>query len=141
MADLLRRFGALGEAAARRFGAQAAAGLAYLHRHGAAHGGLTCGNILVGGDGGARLADYGVARAVGRALRQQVEGAGLLALAPEAVRREGAGAAGDVWALGCCVWEMARGAPPFSADAVFRMAQVRIYKYASRLTCIPCQTP
>jgi hypothetical protein len=124
VADLLHRFGPLGEPTARRFAAHAAAGLAYLHRHGGAHGGLTCANLLVGAGGVARLADYGAARAVGRALRQPVEGAALLALAPEAVWREAGGAPADVWALGCCVWEMAAGAPPFTADAVFQMAQV-----------------
>ncbi len=86
---------------------------------------LTRVRTQVGGDGVARLADFGAARAVGRALRLPLEGAALLTLAPEMVRREAGWAAADVWALGCCVWEMATGAPLFTADAVFRMAQAR----------------
>jgi serine/threonine protein kinase len=71
-----------------------------------------------------RLADFAAARVAG----PRAEGAGLLSLAPEAVRREGGGAAADVWALGCLVWEMAVGAPPFSFEGVLRMAQASVQR-------------
>ena len=60
---LLARRGALGEAEARRLGRDVAEGLAFLHRHGAAHLRLTCANVLLSAAGAARLSDYATAGA------------------------------------------------------------------------------
>ena len=60
LAALLRRFGALRPPLARRFVAQAAAGLGYLHRHGVVHDDLKPANCILAAAGGEiRLADYG----------------------------------------------------------------------------------
>ena len=93
LAQLLARRGALGEAEARPLARQVAAGLSFLHRHGAVHLRLTCGNCLLcsgGGGGGGeftvRLSDYWVAGAVSRWRRGAALEGAFWYSAPEVLR-------------------------------------------------------
>jgi len=68
-------------------------------------------NILVGADGVARLADFGVAKAAGR-LHTTQEGRvkGKVAyMAPEQVRAEPLDRRADIWAAGVVAWEVLAG--------------------------------
>ncbi len=76
-------------------------------------------NVLVGGDGCARVVDFGVAKAAGR-LQTTSEGQvkGKVAyMAPEQLRGLAVDARADVYALGVVLWEMLTGARLFSADS------------------------
>jgi hypothetical protein len=59
LATMLRRYGTLQPPLARRFSAQVAAGLGYLHRHGVVHGDLKPANCVLDRGGAVRLADFG----------------------------------------------------------------------------------
>jgi len=100
--------------------------LDYAHGHGVVHRDIKPANILLSG-GHAMVADFGVARAVGSADDGRLTRTGtsvgtLLYLSPEQAggTRELDGRA-DQYALGCVVFEMLGGAPPFTGptgDAV-----------------------
>ncbi|CAL4954949.1 unnamed protein product [Urochloa decumbens] len=112
--EAARNGGRLGERDVRRYAADLARGLAYLHGESVVHGDVKAANAVVGGDGCAKLADFGCARA---AAGCDLPVAGTPAfMAPEVARGEEQGPAADVWALACTVIEMATGAAPWSGD-------------------------
>ncbi|MHA4776676.1 serine/threonine-protein kinase [Streptomyces sp. MSC1_001] len=100
--------------------AHAAAGLAAAHRQGVVHRDIKPGNLLVDGDGTVKLADFGIARFVddpSAALTTtgQIVGTGLY-LAPERALGQPASPASDVYSLGCVLYQLLTGRPPFRAD-------------------------
>ncbi|MFB7447002.1 protein kinase [Streptomyces sp. NPDC056194] len=100
--------------------AHAAAGLAAAHRQGVVHRDIKPGNLLIDGEGTVKLADFGIARFVddpSAALTTtgQIVGTGLY-LAPERALGQPASPASDVYSLGCVLYQLLTGRPPFRAD-------------------------
>ncbi len=112
---------------------QAGEGLLAAHRSGLIHRDFKPGNVLVGDDGRARVADFGLAarrgelphseelRAVPTLLTSTVAGAGSLVgtpayMSPEQVRRADATAHSDQFAFGVALYEALYGARPFRGD-------------------------
>jgi class 3 adenylate cyclase/tetratricopeptide (TPR) repeat protein len=99
-------------------GAQVCAGLAHAHANGVVHRDLKPGNVWLAEDGTVKLGDFGLAMAAGRS-RITLEGMMLGTvgyMAPEqAVGRE-VDARADLYALGCVLYEMVTGRPPFLGD-------------------------
>lgn len=93
-----------------------ASGLDALHRAGLLHRDVKPANVMLGEDGAAALADFGLARAeADTVLTQAGKVAGTVDyLAPEAIRGETVGPRADVYALGCVAYECATGRPPFA---------------------------
>ena len=96
--------------------------LAFLHGEGIVHGDLKPDNVVLQGDDKPVLVDFGVMRrfagAGGReALELENEGAGTLAyMAPEQMRTTEIDARADLYAVGCILYEMVCGRPPFLDD-------------------------
>jgi hypothetical protein len=97
-----------------------ASGLAYLHKSGIVHRDLKPPNVLVSSDGLVKIADFGIARALGATRITQAGGLmGTLSyMAPEAVAEDDAGPPADVWALGLILYEMLTGALPYRAETL-----------------------
>lgn len=121
LARLLTRSGAQSAERVARMAAQAAAGLAAAHRQGIVHRDIKPGNLLLDADGTLKIGDFGIARFVddpGAALTAtgQIVGTSLY-LAPERALGKPAGPASDVYALGCVLYQLLTGRPPFQADS------------------------
>lgn len=93
-----------------------AAGLAAAHARGIVHRDIKPGNVLLAGDGRARVTDFGVARIEGG--HHSTKTAGVIGtpayMSPEQVRGLPTDHRTDIWSLGCVMYEMLTGRPPFS---------------------------
>ncbi|KAG2626025.1 hypothetical protein PVAP13_3KG318700 [Panicum virgatum] len=136
LADAAARCGGrLPERDAAAYAADVARGLAYVHGAGLVHGDVKPRNVVIGGDGRAKLADFGCARRAGAA-GAPIGGTPAF-MAPEVARGEGQGPAADVWALGCTVIEMATGRAPWSGVVGDVLAAVRLIGYTDAAPEVP----
>ena len=95
-----------------KIGAQMADALAYAHREGVVHRDVKPGNVLLGSDGRARLADFGIARLIGDTVRHTKTGHAIgtpAYLSPEQVLGDEVTPAADVYSLGLVLLEALTG--------------------------------
>jgi eukaryotic-like serine/threonine-protein kinase len=118
--DRLQREGQLPVDMAVDLACQVALALDYAHHEGVVHRDLKPENILLS-DGQALVADFGIAKALSAAGEAQLTGTGMAVGTPAYMSPEQAGGGqvdgrSDLYALGCVVYEMLAGEPPFSGS-------------------------
>ncbi|ADB30409.1 serine/threonine protein kinase [Kribbella flavida DSM 17836] len=99
---------------------QAAAGLAAAHRQDIVHRDVKPGNLLLTPDGTVKITDFGIARFLTDTTTTltatgQVLGTSFY-LAPERATGQPAGKPSDIYALGCVLYQLVTGHPPFQGD-------------------------
>jgi eukaryotic-like serine/threonine-protein kinase len=104
-----------------RIARDVASALSYAHEHGIVHRDIKPENVLLAGGGAeAVVTDFGIARAVSAAGKDDLTGAGIAIGTPDYMSPEQASAAttldgrSDIYSLGCLLYEMLVGHPPFS---------------------------
>ncbi|MGI5347151.1 protein kinase domain-containing protein [Streptomyces sp. CA-250714] len=125
-AELAETGGPLPVEEACRYVRQAAAGLAAAHSAGVVHGDVEPGNLLLA-ESGVKVADFVLARAAGQADAASSDSGDSLEtssyLAPECGMGASAAPAADVYGLGCVLYELLCGRPPFTGKASAVAAQ------------------
>ncbi|MCP4446337.1 MAG: serine/threonine protein kinase [Myxococcales bacterium] len=99
----------------RRVATQLADALTAMHGLGYAHGDLSPGNVLLGGDGAVFLVDFGASTQLGHC-QSQPQGT-FSYMSPEQVRGEIMDAHSDVFSLATLLWECTSGQKIFSREA------------------------
>jgi len=118
--------------------------LEHAHSHGIVHRDLKPSNIFLSTEGHVKLGDFGVARDIGSGRRI---GEGLAVgtapyMAPEQIRGE-ANIDGrlDLYALGCVIFEMVSGRPPFTGNMPEEVKRKHLIKPAPDLKAVTPQCP
>ena len=113
-----------------RYGTQIADALAHAHTRGVIHRDLKTANIVISGQGSAKVLDFGLARRIevrgGDEATKSIELAessvllGTLAyVAPEVLLGQAADVRSDIWALGVVLYEISTGELPFKGRNEF----------------------
>jgi serine/threonine-protein kinase len=114
---VLQAKGPLPEEECRRLGAGVAEALAFAHDKRILHRDVKPGNVLLGADAAPRVADFGLAKVAAATTSRPTTGNLVgtpIYLPPEVIQRRKADHRGDLYSLGCLLYEMAAGEPPFA---------------------------
>lgn len=137
LADRLASAGALAPREVAAIGSQTASGLAAAHRQNVIHRDIKPANLLLAPDGTVKVVDFGIARladdtAAGLTSAGMIVGS-VSYLAPERALGKDAGPASDMYALGCVLYELLVGHPPFRADTPTAL----LYQHVQELPAPP----
>ncbi|MER7007318.1 protein kinase [Dactylosporangium sp. NPDC000555] len=115
-----------------RLAEQVCDALAAAHDAGVVHRDVKPANILIGGEDRVKVCDFGIARVTDRAQTALTAPATVIGtsayMAPEQVLGEPADARSDLYALGCVLYAMLAGRPPFVADSPVQVALQQVHE-------------
>jgi serine/threonine-protein kinase len=143
--DLLVAQGRIALGRALRLTRESADALDYAHRQGVVHRDVKPENILLD-EGHAIVADFGVARAVSAAADTNLTQAGMMVgtpayMSPEQASDTPVDGRCDIYALGCVLFEMLAGQPPFTGSTPIAIIAQRITGPAPRLGAAGASVP
>ncbi|NWR50731.1 STK36 kinase, partial [Regulus satrapa] len=125
--QILEDDGSLPEDQVQAIAAQLISALYYLHSHRILHRDMKPQNILLGKDGVVKLCDFGFARAMSihTMVLTSIKGTPLY-MSPELVEERPYDHTADLWSVGCILYELFVGTPPFYTNSIFQLVSLII---------------
>ncbi|XP_071450812.1 serine/threonine-protein kinase fused [Hetaerina americana] len=123
---ILGKEGYLPEHRVREIACDLVSALYYLHSHRVLHRDLKPQNVLLHSeDGGAKLCDFGFARnmTTGTHVLTSIKGTPLY-MAPELIDERPYDHNADLWSLGCIIYELLVGSPPFCTTSILHLVRL-----------------
>ncbi|KAM9248984.1 serine/threonine-protein kinase 36 isoform 2-T2 [Dugong dugon] len=123
--QILEDDGKLPEDQVQAIAAQLVSALYYLHSHRILHRDMKPQNILLAKGGGIKLCDFGFARAMSTntMVLTSIKGTPLY-MSPELVEERPYDHTADLWSVGCILYELAVGTPPFYTTSIFELVSL-----------------
>jgi serine/threonine protein kinase len=130
LAERLRSGGPLHPERAKEIATDVAHALAVAHAAGIVHRDVKPANVMLTLDGRAKLMDLGIARSLdGESITRTSSILGTAGyVSPEQARGERVDSRSDIYSLGCVVYEMLTGRPPFEADTPVAVAYKHVHE-------------
>ncbi|CAF1113345.1 unnamed protein product [Rotaria sordida] len=124
--NMLKLFGPFPNNVLQKYTRQIVEGVAYLHDEGVIHRDIKGKNVMLDKYGNIKLIDFGCAiRLMENPNTNSVEQifgsleGTLYWMAPEIITKTGHGEKADIWSIGCTLYEMATGKPPWLSEDNF----------------------
>ncbi|NWH50132.1 STK36 kinase, partial [Fregata magnificens] len=123
--QILEDDGSLPEDQVQTIAAQLVSALYYLHSHRILHRDMKPQNILLGKDGVVKLCDFGFARSMSihTMVLTSIKGTPLY-MSPELVEERPYDHTADLWSVGCILYELFVGTPPFYTSSIFQLVSL-----------------
>ncbi|MDR1355670.1 MAG: Stk1 family PASTA domain-containing Ser/Thr kinase [Propionibacteriaceae bacterium] len=111
----------------------------FSHSRGIIHRDIKPANVMITTDGQVKVMDFGIARAVADADATMTQTATVIGtaqyLSPEQARGDTVDARSDIYAVGCLLYELLTGRPPFTGDSPVSVA----YQHVREMPVPPSQ--
>ncbi|MEE2032261.1 Stk1 family PASTA domain-containing Ser/Thr kinase [Rhodococcus chondri] len=124
--DIVRRDGPMVPKRAMEVIADVCAALDFSHRNMIVHRDVKPANVMINKAGAVKVMDFGIARAISDAASPMTQTAAVIGtaqyLSPEQARGEQVDARSDVYSVGCVLFEILTGEPPFKGDSPVAVA-------------------
>jgi serine/threonine-protein kinase len=132
--DVLHEEGRVMPRRTLEIGAEICSALEYSHQHGIVHRDIKPGNVMLTRNGAIKVMDFGIARAASQAAVTVTQTAAVIGtaqyLSPEQARGEQVDARSDIYSLGCLLYELVTGQPPFVGDSPVAVAYQHVREQA-----------
>nr|XP_049695128.1 serine/threonine-protein kinase fused [Helicoverpa armigera] len=127
--SILAKEGCLNEEQVKKITWDLVSALYYLHSHRVLHRDLKPQNVLLDSSGRAKLCDFGLARIMTNAthILTSIKGTPLY-MAPELIEEKPYDHQADLWSLGCIVYELIAGQPPFCTMSIWQLVRMIRHK-------------
>uniref|UniRef100_A0A8C7HAV8 3-phosphoinositide-dependent protein kinase 1 n=1 Tax=Oncorhynchus kisutch TaxID=8019 RepID=A0A8C7HAV8_ONCKI len=122
----IRKIGSFDETCTRFYSAEIVCALEYLHEKGIIHRDLKPENILLSEDMHIQITDFGTAKQLSSDSKQARANSFVGTaqyVSPELLTEKSACKSSDLWALGCIVYQLVAGLPPFRAGNEYLIFQ------------------
>ena len=131
---------------AARIAADVAGALDFAHRHGVIHRDVKPGNVLINESGQVKVADFGIARAIGAGDAEDLTQTGSVMgtatyFSPEQAQGFGVDPRSDVYSLGVVLYEMLAGRAPFTGDSPVSIAYKHVKEAPEPLRAVNPAVP
>ncbi len=146
LSDIIHNEGPLMPERAAEITSEVAKGLARAHAAGLVHRDIKPGNIMITSTGQTKVTDFGIARALTTDGDQTMTQTGMVIgtaayLSPEQAQGNPVDPRSDVYSLGCVLYEMLTGAPPFMGDTPLSIAYKHVRENVERPSLINSDVP
>jgi serine/threonine protein kinase len=134
--DIVRNDGPMEQQQAVEVIADTCEALNFSHQHGIIHRDVKPANIMISKTGAVKVMDFGIARALADTGNRLTRTSAVIGtaqyLSPEQASGESVDARSDVYSLGCVLYEMLTGKPPFVGDSPVAVAYQHVRKDPAR---------
>ncbi len=142
--DLIERVGKIDLLTSLKIIKQVLSGCSYSHNKGFIHRDIKPSNVIIGQDGIAKIMDFGISKSLTEGKGITKTGAKLgtiLYMSPEQFKGQEPTRQSDIYSIGCTLYEMILGRPPFDLNSEFEIMEAHLKKEPIELSGLMDDVP